>query len=94
MITRLTNPFMHFELIKDYRQTAKVEHKLSDIIILIICGVLSAYDTWEGVNDLGVTRLGFLKAIGEFENSVPPPDTIAQVMGMGVKYLGNVLVLV
>lgn len=76
-MTTLTNPFMHFELIKDYRQTAKVEHKLSDIIFLTIYGVLSGYDTWEGVNDFGVTRLGFLEAIGDFENGVPSADTIA-----------------
>ncbi len=31
-MTTITNPFMHFEVIKDYRQAAKVEHKLSDII--------------------------------------------------------------
>ncbi|EKO3617657.1 hypothetical protein M3893_001953 [Vibrio metschnikovii] len=43
---------MHFELIKVYRQTAKVEHKLSDIIFKN-CGVLSGYDIWEGVNDFG-----------------------------------------
>lgn len=30
--TILTHLFMHFELIKVYRQAAKVEHKLSDII--------------------------------------------------------------
>lgn len=27
-MTTITNPFMHFEVIKDYRQAAKVEHKL------------------------------------------------------------------
>ncbi|GIC34066.1 Transposase [Vibrio cholerae] len=88
----LTNLFMYFEVIKDYRQAAKVEHKLSDIIFLTICGVLSTYGTREGVNDFGDTRLSFIKAIGEFENAVPSSDTIAQVMG--VKYLGKVLVLV
>ncbi len=40
-MTQLKNPCMHFEVIKDYRQAAKVEHKLSDIILLTICGVLS-----------------------------------------------------
>ncbi len=40
-MTKMTNPFMHFSTIKDYRQAAKVNHKLSDIILLIICGVLS-----------------------------------------------------
>ncbi len=49
VMTQLTNPFMHFEVIKDYRQVAKVEHKLSDIILLTICGVLLGFDTWEGI---------------------------------------------
>ncbi|EGR0011986.1 transposase family protein [Vibrio cholerae] len=51
IMTTFTNPFMHFELIKNNRQTTKVEHKLSDIIFLTICGVLSVYDPWEGIND-------------------------------------------
>lgn len=43
-MTTITNPFMHFEVIKDYRQAAKVEHKLSDIILLTMCGVLSGFE--------------------------------------------------
>nr|BCN19440.1 hypothetical protein [Vibrio metoecus] len=35
----LINPFMYFQIIKDYRQESKVEQKLSDIILLTICGV-------------------------------------------------------
>ncbi len=31
-MTQLTTPFMHFEVIKDYRQGAKVENKLSGLI--------------------------------------------------------------
>lgn len=46
-MTTITNLFIHFEVIKDYRQPAKVEHKLSDIILLTICGVLSGFDAWE-----------------------------------------------
>lgn len=45
-MTSQTNPFMHFEIIKDYRESAKVNHKLSDIILLTVCGVLSGFDTW------------------------------------------------
>ncbi len=47
-MTKVINPFMHFSAIKDYRQAAKVNHKLPDIILLTICGVLSGQDTWEG----------------------------------------------
>ncbi|WP_324187445.1 ISAs1 family transposase [Vibrio hibernica] len=32
---------MHFQIIKDYRQESKIEHKLSDIILLTTCGFLS-----------------------------------------------------
>ncbi len=32
---------MHFDVILDYRQQGKVEHKLTDIILLTICVVLS-----------------------------------------------------
>ncbi|EKO3580764.1 ISAs1 family transposase, partial [Vibrio metschnikovii] len=81
-MTTITNPFMHFEVVKDYRQAAKVEHKLSDIILLTICGVLSGFDTWEGICDFGESRTDFLKSLGDFENGIPSSDTIARVMGM------------
>ncbi|HDG1727141.1 TPA: transposase family protein, partial [Vibrio cholerae] len=38
------HPFMHFDAIPDYRQQGKVEHKLTDIILLTICAVLSGQD--------------------------------------------------
>lgn len=37
------HPFMHFDVIPDYRQQCKVEHKLTDIILLTICAVLSGH---------------------------------------------------
>lgn len=81
-MTTITNSFIHFEVIKDYRQAAKVEHKLSDIILLTICGVLSGFDTWEGICDFGESRTDFLKSLGDFKNGIPSSDTIARVMGM------------
>jgi len=73
---------MHFEVIKDYRQSGKVTHKLSDIILLTICGVISGQDTWEGICDSGQFRLEFLKRYGDFSDGIPSADTIARVMGM------------
>ena len=55
-MTSLANPFMHFSALTDYRQTGKVTHKLSDIILLTVCGVLSGQDTWEGIVDFGEMR--------------------------------------
>jgi predicted transposase YbfD/YdcC len=73
---------MHFEVIKDYRQSGKVTHKLSDIILLTICGAISGQDTWEGICDFGKFRLEFLKSYGDFSDGIPSADTIARVMGM------------
>ena len=47
---------MHFSALTDYRQTGKVTHKLSDIILLTVCGVLSGQYTWEGIVDFGEMR--------------------------------------
>nr|BCN21718.1 putative transposase [Vibrio cholerae] len=73
---------MHFQIIKDYRQESKVEHKLSDIILLTICGVLSGHDGWDGIIDFGNARLDFLKRYGHFEAGIPSADTLSRVMDM------------
>lgn len=38
----------HISIIPDYRQAWKVEHKLSDILLLTICAVISGAEGWEG----------------------------------------------
>ncbi|BDA01000.1 ISAs1-like element IS1358 family transposase [Vibrio cholerae] len=81
-MSELINPFMHFQIIKGYRQESKVEHKLSDIILLTICGVLSGHDGWDGIIDFGHARLDFLKRYGHFEAGIPSADTLSRVMGM------------
>ena len=71
----------HISIIPDYRQARKVEHKLSDILLLTIlcryfwCGRLGRY---RGI--LGKHISIFLKQYGDFENGIPVHDTIARVV--------------
>ncbi|TXY76831.1 transposase family protein [Vibrio cholerae] len=51
---------------------------LSEINLLKICGILSGYDNWEGINDFGITILDFLKAICEFGNCISSSDMIVR----------------
>ena len=37
--------FEHFSIIKDPRQSWKIEHKLFDILLLTICAVIPVHDT-------------------------------------------------
>jgi hypothetical protein len=55
------HPFMHFNVIRDYRQKGKVEHKLMDIILLTICAVLSGQDDWKDIYHFGESRIDVLK---------------------------------
>ncbi|OJI37241.1 hypothetical protein VV99743_00529 [Vibrio vulnificus] len=81
-MSELVIPFTHFQIIKDYRQETKVEHKLSDIIFLTICGVLLGHDGWDGNIDFCNARLDFSKRYDHFEAGIPSADTLSRVMGM------------
>ncbi|WP_058910601.1 ISAs1 family transposase [Entomohabitans teleogrylli] len=70
----------HISIIPDYRQSWKVEHKLSDILLLTIYAVISGAEGWEDIEDFGETHLDFLKQYGDFENGIPVHDTIARVV--------------
>ncbi|EHD3805540.1 TPA: ISAs1 family transposase, partial [Escherichia coli] len=45
----------HISIIPDYRQAWKVEYKLSDILLLTICAVISGAEGWEDIEDFGET---------------------------------------
>ncbi|MCL7667254.1 transposase family protein, partial [Klebsiella pneumoniae] len=62
-----------------YRQAWKVEHKLSDILLLTICAVISGAEGWEDIEDFGETHLDFLKQYGDFENGIPVHAPLARV---------------
>lgn len=76
------HPFIHFDVIPDHRQQGKVEHKLTDIILLTICAVLSGQDDWKAISLYGQANLGFLKRFGDFSHGVPSTSTIARAMSM------------
>ena len=46
----------HISIIPDYRQAWKMEHKLSDILLLTICAVISGAEGWEDIEDFGETH--------------------------------------
>jgi predicted transposase YbfD/YdcC len=72
--------FEHFSIIKDPRQSWKIEHKLFDILLLTICAVIAGADGWEDIEEFGNERLDWLKQYGDFENGIPVHDTIARVI--------------
>ena len=47
----------NFAILKDYRQDWKVEHKLSDVLLLTVCGVIAGAEGWEEIADFGDEHL-------------------------------------
>lgn len=72
----------HLSVIKDIRQAWKVEHKLTDILFLTVCAVISGCEGWDEIEDFGEAKLDFLRTYGEFEAGTPSADTIARVISM------------
>uniref|UniRef100_UPI001125A4AE transposase family protein n=1 Tax=Escherichia coli TaxID=562 RepID=UPI001125A4AE len=46
----------HISIIPDYRQAWKVEHKLSDILLMNICAVISGAEGREDIEDFVETH--------------------------------------
>ncbi|MRI34318.1 ISAs1 family transposase [Endozoicomonas sp. OPT23] len=67
-------------IISDPRQAWKVGHKLSDILFLMVCGVIAGAEGWEEVEDFGHERLDWFKAHGDLNEGIPSHDTIARVV--------------
>ena len=57
-------------VLTDYRQLWKVVHKLSDIVLLVICSVIAGCDGWDEIEDFGCERLDWLRKYGEFKPDV------------------------
>ncbi|MCZ5028487.1 transposase family protein, partial [Escherichia coli] len=66
--------------VKKRKQQKRLEHKLSDILLLTICAVISGAEGWEDIEDFGETHLDFLKQYGEFDTGIPVHDPIATVV--------------
>jgi len=70
----------HFSSLEDPRIERNKRHLLMDIVILVICAVLSGADGWESIEQFGKEKLKWLRRFAPFANGVPSHDCIAAVI--------------
>lgn len=70
------------EIIQDWRQPAKVRHKLKDILVIVLFATLANAETWEETGDFAKYHKDYLREYIELPNGVPSHDTIQRVMAM------------
>lgn len=69
-----------FEGVEDFRVQGRCLHKLTDILMLILCGLIADCEDFEEIQDFGNDRIEFLKTFLDLPNGVPSHDTMDRLM--------------
>ena len=78
----LPDPRPYFaELSDPRRETRNQLHKLSDILMIGFCAVLSGVEDWVGMEEFAEQKEGWLRKFLELPNGIPSPDTLSDVFG-------------
>ena len=78
----LPDPRPYFADLDDPRRETKNKlHKLSDIIMIVFCAVLSGVEDWVGMEEFGREKEAWLRRFLELPNGIPSHDTLSDVFG-------------
>ncbi|MER0124054.1 ISAs1 family transposase, partial [Streptococcus sp. ZJ100] len=65
--------------VRDDRETWKIKHTLSDIVLLIFFARLSGAEYWDEIEEFGTAYESSLRTVLELENGIPSHDTLQRV---------------
>ena len=66
----------HFQAVEDPRQDGKVLYPLEEILLLVLCGVISGADGWTSIALYGQKKLELLRRFLPYENGTPSHDQL------------------
>src|SRR3954447_13314892 len=69
----------HFSALADPRCAGKVEHRLTDILVIAVCAVIACAESWDDIALYGRTKLGWLQSFLTLANGIPSHDTFRRV---------------
>src|SRR3982751_1501083 len=69
----------HFGAVVDPRRRRKVEHPLTDILVIAVCAVIACAESWDDIALYGRSKLAWLRTFLELPNGSPSPDTFRRV---------------
>jgi predicted transposase YbfD/YdcC len=78
----LPDPRPYFATLSDpRRETRNKLHKLSDILMIVFCAVLSGVEDWVGMEEFAEQKEPWLRQFLELPNGIPSHDTLSDVFG-------------
>ena len=66
----------HFQAVEDPRQEGKVLYPLEEILLLVLCGVISGANGWTPIALYGQKKLELLRRFLPYENGTPSHDQL------------------
>jgi len=70
----------HFASLGDPRIERNKLYPLMEILLLVVCAILSGAEGWEAMEEFGKEKLDWLRKFLPFANGIPSHDCIASVM--------------
>lgn len=77
---RKTSLLEHFSTLKDPRVNRTKRYPLEEMLLLVICAVLSGCHGWSAIKQFGEIKLSWLRQFLPYQEGIPVDDTIARLM--------------
>lgn len=71
----------HFADLEDPRVERTRRHKLLDIIVVAICGIICGADDWVSIQEFGEAKQEWFEGFLELPSGIPSHDTFGRVFG-------------
>src|SRR5574342_650743 len=82
MLPLLPDPRPYFADLPDpRRETRNKLHPLQDILMIVLCAVLSGVEDWVGMEAFAEEKEAWLQGFLELPNGIPSHDTLSDVLG-------------
>ena len=79
MLPQLLDPRPYFAHLPDpRRETRNKLHKLHDLLMIVLCAVLSGVEDWVGMSDFAAEKEAWLRSFLELPNGIPSHDTFGR----------------
>src|SRR3712207_4228934 len=69
----------HLSAVEDPRCQGKIEHRLTDILVIAVCAVIACAESWDDVALYGRSKLAWLRTFLDLPNGIPSHDTFRRV---------------
>src|ERR687886_61067 len=73
------NLVQHFGAVADPRCGGKIEHRLTDILVIAVCAVIACAESWDDIALYGRSKLDWLRTFLALPNGIPWHDTFRRV---------------